>query len=136
MFDGGILAAYSVAGNNPVQLLDLDSKIESQGFGSWTNIYGCAIEALKVVYGYAASDQLPAVILLTDGEHNSGESYGDLERFFEEANHPVPVFSIMMGGAVERELKAIAELTNGEVCDGRGGEDDLVRCFRTFKGSN
>ena len=136
MFDGGILAAYSVAGKNPVQLLDLDSKIESQGFGSWTNIYGCAIEALKAVYGYAASDQLPAVILLTDGEHNSGESYGDLERFFEEANRPVPVFSIMMGGAVERELKAIAELTNGEVCDGRGGEDDLVRCFRTFKGSN
>jgi hypothetical protein len=41
-----------------------------------------------------------------------------------------------MGSADESQLAAIADLTNGDVCDGRGGEEDLVRCFRTFRGSN
>ena len=136
MFDGGILAGYTAPGNDPGTLMNLYGLIENQPFGNATNIYGCAITALKDVEIGAAADQLPAVILLTDGMHNTGESYGDLEEFYRATDGSVPVFSILMGSADESELSAIAQLTNGEVCDGRGGEEDLVRCFRISKGSN
>jgi Ca-activated chloride channel family protein len=136
MFDGGILAGYTAPGNDAGTLMNLYGLIENQSFGNATNIYGCAITALEDVDIGAAADQLPAVILLTDGMHNTGADFDDLEEVYRALEAPIPIFSVLMGSADESQLAAIADLTNGDVCDGRGGEEDLVRCFRTFRGSN
>lgn len=135
-FAGGILAEHSVQGDDAQQLASLYGQIERQGLASSTNIYGCAIRALEVAQVNASADQLPAVILLTDGAHNSGESYRDLKNAYSQMSRSVPVYAILFGSAVENELRSIANLTNGAICDGRGGQETLARCFRTFKGSN
>lgn len=135
-FAGGILSENVVQGDDAGQLADLYAQIERQGLASSTNIYGCAIRALEVAQTNASVDQLPAVILLTDGAHNTGESYRDLEKAYGQMSRSVAVYGIVFGSAVEGELRSIAELTNGALCDGRGGQEALARCFREFKGSN
>ncbi len=135
-FAGNILAENLVQGNDPGQFADLYGKVERQGLGNSTNIHGCAIRALDLVEANAAVDQLQAVILLTDGVHNTGESYDDLKSVYSQMSRPSPVYAILFGYAEEAQLRAIADLTSGAVCDGRGGQEALARCFRTFKGNN
>jgi len=136
LFSGEILAEYVIAGDDPNQLLEMYGRIEAQPFGNSTNIYGSAMRGVELAQINASMDQLAAVILLTDGGHNYGQNYDQFEAFYQKNGYTVPVYSVMMGDAVEDELRAIADLTNGAVCDGRGGEEQLARCFRQFKGSN
>lgn len=135
-FAGNILAENMVQGNDPGQFTDLYGQVERQELANSTNIYGCAIRALEVAQANASDDQLPAVILLTDGQHNGVESYGDLKSVYSQMSRPIPVYAILFGFAVEEELRSIANLTNGSLCDGHGGQEALARCFRTFKGNN
>jgi uncharacterized protein with von Willebrand factor type A (vWA) domain len=104
--------------------------------GSGTNVYGCAIEALDALRISGRQDTLPAVILLTDGQHNTGESFRDLEEFYTRYALNIPIYSIMLGDASMEDLQPIAELTNGLICDGRGGTEALVNCFKQLRGSN
>ena len=135
LFSGDILAEYVVSGNNPDELNSLYAAIEGQGFGSSTNVYGSAVRGVEHIY-QCQEGLLKAVILLTDGGHNIGPGYAEFERFYSGSGYNVPVYSVMMGDAMESELALIATLTNGTVCDGRGGEESLARCFRQFKGNN
>lgn len=135
-FAGNVLAENLVQGNDSGQFTDLYGKVEHQGLGNSTNIYGCAIRALDLVQTNASADQLQAVILLTDGAHNTGENYDDLQKAYSQMSRPSPIYAILFGYAVEQELRSIAELTSGAVCDGHGGQEALARCFRTFKGNN
>lgn len=136
LFSDKILAEYLVNGNDPNQLLDLYKAIERQGFGNGTNIYGSVIHGLQVTAENCTADQLPAVVLLTDGAHNIGPNYIDLKNYYDQSGNKVPVHAIMMGDAVLEDLQKIVDLTNGKICDGRNGQDALVRCFRDIKGSN
>jgi Ca-activated chloride channel family protein len=135
-FAQDVLAVTQVTGNDPENLLSLYEWLLNSFGGSSTNIYGCAIEALDGIRARGRTDTLPAVILLTDGQHNTGETFRDLQRFYQRNNLTTPIFSIMLGDADIRDLQPIAELTRGLVCDGRGGIDALVGCFKQFRGSN
>lgn len=94
------------------------------------------MRAIDVVNNNQDGTRLAAVILLTDGEHTEGKSYRDLQNHYSRAGNGTPIYSIVLGYAVMSELQAIAELTNGDVCDGRGGEEALARCFLQFRGNN
>lgn len=135
LFSGSIMEEWQVQGNDSANLLTLYDMIKRRELGSATNIYGSVIRALLYAQQQTRADQLPAVILLTDGAHNTGEGFGDLQRFYQDNNLTIPVYSIMMGDADSSELKRIAELTNGSVCDGRRGVDALVQCFLQYKGN-
>lgn len=135
-FSSHVLDENNVQGNEPAQLMTLYNWLLEPHRGDGTNIYGCAIRALEILAQSSRTDTLPAVILLTDGQHNTGESYNDLERFYKENALTIPVFSIMLADASEHDVGPIATLTNGLVCDGRHGVNSLVNCFRQFKGSN
>ena len=76
---------------------------------------------------------IPAVILMTDGESNTGKKYEDLEAAWKQNGKDVPVFLIKFGDASDTQLEQIATLTNGAVFDGR---KDLISAFRKVKGYN
>lgn len=101
-----------------------------------TDIYGCAMRALEVINTHQDGTRLAAIILLTDGEHTEGRSFRDLQSYYSQAGNGTPIYSVVLGYAVMSELEAIADLTNGDVCDGRGGEEALARCFLQFRGNN
>ncbi len=136
-FAENVLAEYSIQGNDSVQFASLLSSVENQQLAGGTNIYGCAQRAVEIVSTGAQPGQLPAVILLTDGEHNAvGTSFGSLKRTYEGDQSNVPIYTILFGSASEGAMKEIADYTHGAVCDGRGGQEALVKCFRLFKGNN
>jgi Ca-activated chloride channel family protein len=74
-------------------------------------------------------DYFPAVILLTDGESNTGASLSDVlpER------RDIPVFAIRFGEASVGQLDALTEATSGKTFEGRS---DLSAAFREAKGYN
>jgi Ca-activated chloride channel family protein len=76
---------------------------------------------------------MPAVVLMTDGESNTGLALSDVERAWKSAGADVPIFSIMFGEASKRQLEALSSVTRGRVFDGR---KDLVNAFRAVKGYN
>lgn len=137
-----VLAQWQVIGNDPQQLAGLNANVKGQAFPedqatSGTNVYGCAQQAIDVVSTNLESGQLPAVILMTDGEHNTnGYSYETFTQHYTAMSSSVPVYTIIFGDASQQAMQQLADFTHGAVCDGRGGEEALARCFRIFKGNN
>lgn len=121
---------------NPYDEFTLFGQLYYQSYGSGTNIYGSVQRGTEIVMVNAHPDQFRAVIFMTDGEHNWGPDYDDLERFVTNSTVKIPVYTIAMGEAKEQVLQDIADLTGGQYCDGRGGEEQLARCFRQFKAGN
>ena len=76
---------------------------------------------------------MPAVILMTDGQSNTGSTMSDLQAEYERIGKDIPIFCISFGEASEDQLDQIARLAKGRVFDGR---KDLVTAFRNVKGYN
>lgn len=110
--------------------IDLIHTIEGIRPGGGTNIYDCAIEALNQVDS-ATNDYTKTVILMTDGESNTG-SYQTLAK--EYKNHKnIPIYSIMFGNSNDEQLNEIARLTNAKVFDGK---TSLIRAFKEVRSYN
>ncbi|QQG42160.1 MAG: VWA domain-containing protein [Candidatus Woesebacteria bacterium] len=122
---------------NPYDANSLFGKIYYEPFGNATDIYGSVVYGLQLAVQNCRADQLPAVVFLTDGERTAGPKYSYLKDFVNDNNLQIRVYAILMGDADEGVLAEITALTKaGEPCDGRTGEDALVRCFRNIRGSN
>ena len=132
-FSERVLNEFSVKGNSASELLALDQKIDSQGYGSGTGIFGCAIRALEIANGSESQGKLPAVVLMTDGESNAGPSYDDLARYYGTTNRTIPIYGILFGSASNEQVHQITDLTQGDVYDGR---TNLINAFRKAKGQN
>ena len=133
-FSGGILDVWEARGGDSAQLAALKARIENLKPTGRTDIYTPAIEALMLiaksgVYGSTIS----SVVLMTDGESNTGRTYSDLEKQWKELGLDVPVFCILFGEASRDQLETIAELTRARIFDGR---KDLVAAFRQVRGYN
>lgn len=131
-FNGRPLDRWSITGNDPAQLSELLSKINSLQAEGGTDIFSPVIEARDFIRqqpnleGYSA-----AVILMTDGRSENGMS---IENFRNRwAGHDLPVYSITFGSADDSQLKELATLSSGRVFDGR---QDLVKAFRQARGYN
>lgn len=130
-----VLNHFSVIGNDPVQYDNLlKSILAQQTLTNNTSIYGCLTEAFSLI-GKADPSLLASVTLMTDGQHNYPPNYQAWHDMYVALDRPVPVYSIQFGQAVKSELDSIAKLTNGQVCDGRGGQENFIACFKLFKGS-
>jgi len=126
--------AWTVRGNNPEELERLLARIESQPTRNRTDIYRPAAVALSLMKEQGIGDRFPAIILMTDGQSNSGAGIGQLEQARAVTGlDSVPVFGITFGEADPAQLNSIAELTDGRVFD---GTKDLVGAFRKAKGNN
>ena len=114
------------------QKLDLINQVP---YGGGTNMYAGIEVALDYMLQNCTTDQLPAVILMTDGM--SGGNFRSMRRawndYYESTGYRVPIYSITFGNADKRQLNDIADLTLGDVFD---GTSDLWTAFAKAKGNN
>jgi Ca-activated chloride channel family protein len=136
MFGTGDAPRLTIIGNDKKQLKGLFNSIANAPMLGDTNLGGCVLDGMDAIKKQAGPNQLAAVITLTDGGSNIGPDIRSTGTQNEIKAYGVPVFSIMVGAADKSQLDLLKDATSGQVCDGRGGIDALVRCFRDFKGSN
>lgn len=105
--------------------------IKSLRAGGGTNIYDPSIKALEIL-NKETQDYTKTVILMTDGESNNG-SYRELSNYYAKTKSNIPIYSITFGDSNEKQLKSIAELTNGKVFDGKSG---LKKAFKEVRSYN
>lgn len=114
---------------NGPELIDKVSKLYANG---GTNIYSPSIKALDILNKDNSEDYTKTVILMTDGQSNSG-SYNELRNFYLKNNLDIPIYSITFGESDEYQLREIANLTNAKVFDGKNG---LLKAFREVRSYN
>ena len=129
-FNKDVAKVYSTRYGNQTNLVIKD--INSLVAGGATNIYSPSIEALKILSKDSSNDYTKTIILMTDGESNYGD-FKDLSKYYKRNNYDIPIYSIMFGQSNEKQLKQIAELTNGKVFDGKKG---LKKAFKEVRSYN
>lgn len=135
-FSDHILATWTVKGNDPQQLNALWAKINQFKPNGGTDIYSPVMRAADIMKKVTnLEDYFPAVILLTDGESNSGADLPTMQAYLRQIRlgADVPTFGILFGEASENQLSEIAKATSGRVFDPKG---DLTKAFREVKGYN
>jgi Ca-activated chloride channel homolog len=132
-FAGSVIDAWPVEGNKQDDMTGILAKIRELKADGNTDIYSPVILSLNRIVELDSSKFIPAIILMTDGESNTGKHFGDLEEAWKINKRDVPVFLIKFGDASDAQLEQIASLTNGAVFDGR---KDLISAFRKVKGYN
>lgn len=133
-FSGEPRQALEGRGSDLASLELLAARIRSLEPGGNTDIFSPVIEALGILAAEPRlGDYIPAIVLMTDGESNTGKSAADLDAAWRKTGLDIPVFSIAFGGADESQLGHIAALTRARVFDGRS---NLPKAFRTVKGYN
>ena len=125
-FSSGVEPPHIVEGNEPAKLQWLKSKVEDEGPGGGTDIYGCLAHALTY-FKDVGDDYATAIILMTDGKSNDGSFSDFSEKLPADPDQVVPVYSILFGDASRDQLEQIAEATRGDIYDGREG---LVKAMR------
>ncbi|MBE3595043.1 MAG: VWA domain-containing protein [Candidatus Carbobacillus altaicus] len=104
--------------------------------GGKTAIYSALAEALKSLD--VSSEYYPSIVLLTDGEHNSGISMKDFKKqyadFVQRTNRKVPIYTILYGEASSQELEDIADISGGKMFDGK--KEPLQQIFKEVRGYN
>ncbi len=123
----------TASGANHYELNAFLTKLQNQQPAGGTDIYTPLIMALNTIKKYNLSHYIPAVVLMTDGESNTGAVFADLERAWRSLGLDIPIFSILFGNASRSQLDKISELTGGKIFDGR---KDLLGAFKEVKGYN
>ncbi|NLI54882.1 MAG: VWA domain-containing protein [Clostridiales bacterium] len=122
-----------VDGSDDNELYLLANQIAGLSPLGGTDIYSPAIQALDLLQSVDTDRYFCAVVLLTDGESNTGASYRDFAKAYEALDKDIPLFAIMLGNASESQLQPLADLTRGSVFESDG---DLVSAFKKVKGYN
>jgi Ca-activated chloride channel family protein len=117
----------------PKEANKLIGQIDAINADGGTDIYSPAIKGLDVLSQYGTDDYNLSIVLLTDGESNTGAVLGDFKRAYAAAGRDIPVFSIMFGQANPAQLNDLAKETRGLVFD---GSTDLVGAFKKVRGYN
>ncbi len=132
-FDDALMGQMKVEGNDNKKLLQLSGQIADLQPDGGTDIYTPAIEALDLLSKVDTDEYFCAVVLLTDGQSNTGLSYSDFAEAYSALGRDIPLFAIMLGNASKDQLEPMAELTRGAVFESEG---DLVSAFKKVKGYN
>jgi Ca-activated chloride channel family protein len=144
-----ILVPFSSTPHEPAQFSFEDAQSEAQTYQAlrdYTHALsvngGTAIySALDRAYTLAAQelarapDRVVTIVLLTDGENNTGLSYDEFRNRLQErrANGlDVRSFPIQFGEASSQELEEIARITGGRAFDGR--HTSLGSVFKEIRG--
>ena len=129
-------ADFEVNGDQPQSLKQISDYVHSLQAGGNTAIYS----ALQDAYQMAAQarrqepDRIYSIVLLTDGENNSGISADEFQSFFKsnEALIGIRTFTILFGEAQVQDLQNIATLTNGRMFD--ASSTSLAQIFKEIRG--
>ena len=137
-FSNRILDHWTLRGSDPAALHGLFEKVEMSVPGGGTDIYSPVAAAMAEIVqttGEHFDDYFPAVILMTDGESNTGPGVSIVrsEVGVLGPKRHIPVFSIGIGEADWDQLNDLSAATNGKAIDSAKG---LVKAFREAKGYN
>ncbi len=113
----------------------LSANIQASTPTGGTDIYTPIMRGLDLIHDQADRDHFfPSIILMTDGESNTGNSFDAFQTHrVETAQSGVPVFAIQFGEASPDQLQRITTETQAKLFDGKS---DLSRAFRDAKGYN
>ncbi|MCA9905071.1 MAG: VWA domain-containing protein, partial [Anaerolineae bacterium] len=132
VINGGELDRWTVEGNDPNALIELQRRIQNADAGGNTNIFDSTRLALRRLAQLRTPECLPAVIVMTDGQDNSGD-LNALQNYIRSTENDIPVFAITFGDADVTQLEPITSMTYGRIFNGSA---DLVAAFRQAKGYN
>lgn len=132
-FSDHVFTKWKVEGNNPPDMDKLLQEAEGLTPGGSTDIYSPVIQAMEDIKNIDTDKYITSVVLMTDGESNTGKSFRDLQAEWEGLNKDIPVFSILFGNASEKQLNSIADLTRARIFDGK---QDLIDAFKKVRGYN
>ncbi|MGR9051896.1 MAG: substrate-binding domain-containing protein [Gammaproteobacteria bacterium] len=105
--------------------------------GGGTAIY----EALRAAYERAGAaraespDRFYSIVLMSDGDNNTGMTDQDFDRFYREHSDEVTgirTFPVLFGEANEKEMATLAERTGGRLFDSR--KHSLSEVFKKIRG--
>ena len=129
-FDSRILNEFYT--DNGEETSNMIEKIKNQELGGSTNLYMPVMKAFDILSDENPDDYNLSVILMTDGEGNSGY-FSDYKKAYKSLKHKIPVYAIMFGSASRYQLEEITDLSNGKVFDGRS---NLLSAFKEVRGYN
>ncbi len=133
-FNSQPLNRWTVRGNDPAALHQLTAEVDGLQADGGTDIYTPVIQGLDLLKQTRDLDKyFPAIILMTDGQSNTGATFADLQAHLAQSGLQVPVFAIAFGGADKTQLGQITGATSGKLFD---GSRDLGAAFREAKGYN
>ena len=112
--------------------LNLLNKINDKSPSGGTALFPATEKALDLLKSEDKSKYNTSVIVMTDGAANIGV-FKDLEKYYNNNNFTIPIYSIKFASASENQLKQLSQLSNGKVFD---GSDDLVDAFKEVRGYN
>ena len=129
-FNSKVKDIYNTRYGNETNLVinDINGLVARGG----TNIYDPSIEALKILAKEDSNEYTKTIILMTDGEANSGSFY-DLKKYYRNHKLDIPIYSITFGDSSEDQLSDIARLTNAKIFDGKSG---LLKAFTEVRSYN
>jgi Ca-activated chloride channel family protein len=102
-----------------------------------TAIYDALIQAYQSAAAAMATepDRFYSVVLMTDGENNSGNDSNGFARFYQsqpDAVRAIPTFAIIFGEASPQALTDLTNLTGGQAFDSRNVS--LPQVFKVIRG--
>jgi Ca-activated chloride channel family protein len=127
----GTPRTFTVSSESPQASRDeIRAAIEALATAGDTAVYDSLVAAYGLFGG--AEDRFLSIVLMTDGESNTGRALNDFTAFVPTAAQRVRVFPILFGEAAEQEMRMVASTTGGELFDARQG--DLGRAFCQIRG--
>ena len=129
-FNSNVKECWSIP--NGTQTSSLLEKINNYQSTGTTALYPACQRAIEILNNEDNSKYNLSIVLMTDGQGNVG-TFSDLYDEYKQINKDIPIYSIMLGEALESQLKQIANMSNGKVFDGK---NDLVKAFKEVRGYN
>jgi len=113
------------------------SYVEGLNADGGTAIYDALAAAYEQVQHEQASDpdRLYSIVLMTDGENNSGSDLGGFKSLYgtlPQAAQDVHIYPILFGDAKTSEMQAIADLTGGKLFDATNSSLETI--FKQIRG--
>jgi Ca-activated chloride channel family protein len=102
-----------------------------------TSIYSSLKKAYEIAVKELAQrpNSFVSVVLMTDGENNSGISSDQFETYYRSLGATgklIPAYVVLFGDGDTQQLTSIANLTGGQVFNARNG--DLTAAFQAIRG--
>jgi Ca-activated chloride channel homolog len=129
-------ADFEVDTSQSASLQKISTYVHSLKASGGTAIYS----ALEAAYKLAqqARQQEPeriySIVLMTDGENNSGISADEFQSFIKSSTQPAGIraFTILFGEAKVQDLQSIADMTGGRMFD--ASKTPLAAIFKEIRG--
>ncbi|MGA4842307.1 substrate-binding domain-containing protein [Streptomyces sp. G45] len=136
-FAGRVLQERTVTVRGEEDLRRLNSFVSKGDFAEDTAVWSALVRGYGIAADAARGEpgRPLSIVLMTDGENNTGMSYGEFARRharLDGAARSVPTFPVHFGEADARELRRAADATGGRVVD--ANSSSLSQAFKEIRG--